>query len=245
MKKIKSIILGILLVLPSMTWAAGEVEKELLKTQAATPDFIAAMKELKVAAKKIAEENGITDPNSVKADVLDYYNNQFEKEYEKKNGGTKYADLAAHISELSPNQIVAQHFYIGSNKNPLGSKHLLDKADDKSSYSQLHGKYHPTFRKLLEDNGLYDIFLVDTASGENVYTVYKELDFFDNFGTGTNSKSGLGEAYQKALKAKKGEVVESTVSKYGFSYDVLALFIGTPIYDGDKLEGVLLFQVNP
>ena len=99
-------------------------------------------------------------------------------------------------------------------------------------------------RKVLDDNGLYDIFLVE-PNGRNIYTVYKELDFFDSYSTGHNATSGLGKAFQLALKAKKGEVVESPVEKYNFSYDVLALFIGAPIYDGDTLLGVMLMQVNP
>jgi len=231
------------LCVPSLCFAAAEAEKAVLKAQAALPDIVAAMKEFKGAGASIASENGVA-VEALKADVVAYYRDQFGKEYEKKNGGAQWSALETHIAGINPDQAVAQFYYIAKNPNPLGSKHKLMQSDDKSTYSKLHGKYHPGFVKTLDENGLYDIFLID-PSGMNYYTVYKELDFFGNHLTGPNSSSGLGEVVQKALKAKKGEVVESRVDKYGYSYDVLALFIGTPIFDGDTLIGVMAYQVNP
>lgn len=224
-------------------FGAAEAEKELLKQQAASAEVIAAFKEFKAAADKIAAENSL-ELSSAKVEVEKYYREQFGKEYEKKTGGSKAPFLEQVLSELTAEQIAAQYYYIAANSNPLGSKHLLDKSSDKSSYSAAHGKYHPKLRQVLDDNGLYDIFLVE-PNGRNVYTVYKELDFFDSYSSGQNASSGLGKAFQAAIKAKKGEVVESSVDKYGFSYDVLALFIGTPVYDGDTLLGAMLMQVNP
>ena len=231
------------LVTTSVAFGAADEEKVLLKAQASSPAVIAAFKELSGSAGKIVSENGL-DLTAAKTAVEGYYRNEFGKEYEKKNGGKKAGFLDKVLGELTPEQIAAQYYYIAQNKNPLGSKHLLDKGDDKSTYSAGHGKIHPALRKVLEDNGLYDIFMVE-PDGRNIYTVYKELDFFDSYSTGHNATSGLGKAFQAALKAKKGEVVESPVENYNFSYDVLALFIGTPIYDGDKLLGVMLMQVNP
>lgn len=225
--------------------AAGEAEKTALAEHAAKPDSITILKEFRAASKKFREENAITDVSTLKPEVVAYYTDQFGKEYEKKNGGAKFPQLDAFVNGLWDDQTAMQYYYISKNSNPLGSKNLLDRGEDKSAYSTLHAKYHPALRKHLEELGLYDIFFVDAETGIVVYTQYKELDFMCNLKAGPNASSGLAEAFKKALTAKKGEVVESSVDKYGLSYDVLALFIGTPLYDGNKLEGVLLYQVNP
>ena len=73
--------------------------------------------------------------------------------------------------------MVLQNLYIQANNNAMASKHLLDAADDGSTYSQLHKRYHPPLREFLERFGFYDIFLVDSESGNIIYSVYKELDY--------------------------------------------------------------------
>ena len=70
-----------------------------------------------------------------------------------------------------------QYQYIAANPHPLGSKNNLDRANDGSRYSELHGALHPYLRTALRQFGLYDIFLVEPRNGTIVYTVFKELDF--------------------------------------------------------------------
>ncbi len=244
----KALVLSALTLVASNAFAAGEAEKELLKKVAADPEIINCYKELKGAYASIASDNGVADTSTLKADVAGYYTGQFGEEYKKKNNGTAYAALDANLNAVDPTQMAAQYYYIAKNSNPLGSKHLLDKSDDKSKYSEIHAKCHPKTRGILDENGLYDIFFFDEAdSGRVFYTVYKELDFMGKVAAGAtpNANSGLGQAFQKAASAKQGEVVESSVDKYGFSYDVLALFIATPIFDGGNKIGVMAFQVNP
>ncbi|MDZ4785800.1 MAG: hypothetical protein SGJ02_06965 [bacterium] len=234
-----------LLVTSSSAFAAAEAEKEILKAQAANPDVINCYKELKEAALNLGSENAITDTATLKADVEGYYRGQFGEEYKKKNNGTAFAALDSHVNAIDSAQMAAQYYYIAKNSNPLGSKQKMDKSDDKSKYSEIHAKCHPKTRATLDENGLYDIFFFDDATGRVFYTVYKELDFFGIVKSGPNAGSGLGQVYQKAQAAKQGEVVESSVDKYGFSYDVLALFISTPVYDGATRIGTMAYQVNP
>ena len=77
--------------------------------------------------------------------------------------------------------------YLDQNPNPPGKKEELDLAPDGSLYSQAHGKYHPWFRQFLRERGYYDIFLF-SADGQNVYTVFKELDFSTNLQSGEKLK---------------------------------------------------------
>lgn len=247
MKKI-TFITFTLMFLNSHAFAAAEDEKEVLKETAAKAETIKDMKDFKAAATKIRSENSITDLAEMRASVESYYRDQYGKEYEKKNGGKAYPKLDGLVKELHEDQIAAQYYYISNNPKPLGSKHELNRADDKSTYSAVHAKSHSKWVDLLDENGLYDIFLLEPKEGVIVYSVYKELDFFDRHTKASgfiNADSGLGEAFQKAAAASCGTTVESRVDKYGYSYDALALFIATPICDGGSKEGVLVFQVNP
>jgi methyl-accepting chemotaxis protein len=73
-----------------------------------------------------------------------------------------------------------QKLYITDNPNPIGKKEFLDFANDSSSFSHLHKKYHPWLRSFLKERDYYDIFLID-MEGDVLYTVFKEPDFGSNF----------------------------------------------------------------
>jgi len=70
-----------------------------------------------------------------------------------------------------------QDDYIANNPHPLGSKHLLDTAEQTDAlYTDVHRDYHPTYRDFLVRNGYYDIFLLNN-DGDIIYSVFKELDY--------------------------------------------------------------------
>ena len=73
------------------------------------------------------------------------------------------------LENLSDTSVYLQYLYIRQNQSPLGSKDLLNDADDGSSYSAAHAIYHPIFRNFLGRLGIYDFFLVDADSGNIVY----------------------------------------------------------------------------
>lgn len=62
------------------------------------------------------------------------------------------------------------------NKHPLGSKNELSDIRGYSSYNRTHKLFHPSFNYYLQQFGYYDIFLVDSESGDIVYSVFNELD---------------------------------------------------------------------
>ena len=47
----------------------------------------------------------------------------------------------------------------------MGSKDEMNNAQDGSSYSAVHEKYHSIFRSYLQKFGYYDIFLIDDETG--------------------------------------------------------------------------------
>lgn len=134
-----------------------------------------------------------------------------------------------------------QRAYIDENPHPLGSKHLLDVAEGSSGYNAAHARFHPSFRKLLEARGYYDIFLISNA-GDIIYSVFKERDFATNLLNGEYADSGLGEAFRKAKNGDARSFVD--FAPYAPSHGAPAAFVATPVTSakGDLL-GVVALQI--
>ncbi len=92
--------------------------------------------------------------------------------------------------------------------------------------------------------GYYDVFLVDASTGRIVYTAFKELDFTTSLKDGPYANTNLGRCYRMIRdKATPGFVGMVDYEAYLPSYNDAAGFIGSPIYSGTELIGVLLFQI--
>jgi len=134
--------------------------------------------------------------------------------------------------------------YIADNPHPLGEKHKLDAASDGSAYSTAHATYHPWFRKLMETRGYYDVFLVD-ASGDLVYSVFKENDFATNLLTGRWKESDIAQVFRSVRGASQtGAVAFTDFAPYAPSNNAPASFIATPVQDAaGGFAGALVFQM--
>lgn len=176
-----------------------------------------------------------------------------EQENQKLLGRYKYQEEntpdapADAIPQWFPQKQVSkilQSLYISGNSNPIGEKHLLDFSPDSSAYSRSHKKYHPIVRDYLERFGYYDIFLVEPQTGHIVYSVFKEVDYATSLLTGPYSNTGIGKVFKAALKADdKNFVALDDFEPYAPSYNAPASFIASPIYEGRKKVGVLIFQM--
>jgi methyl-accepting chemotaxis protein len=204
-----------------------------------------AMRQMSEAFRNYRTEVKLTpeQEQNLRAELGTYYTADFATEYAKRNGG-KTVDAGKFFEPLDAESIALQHAYIRANQNPLGSKHLLDSADDATAYGKLHKLYHPIIRSYLEKFGYYDIFLIDGESGDIVYSVFKELDYTTSLKDGPYASSNFGEVFRQAnAAATKDAVVLVDFKPYGPSYDAPASFIASPIFDGEKRLGVLVFQM--
>ena len=177
-----------------------------------------------------------------KARLKDYYQNQYGAEYENQNS------KRIEISRIMPTddlEIYRQDRYISSNQHPLGSKDALDHAPlVGEQYDRVHRKYHPAFRSFLHKFGYYDIFLVDPDTGHIVYSVFKELDYATSLITGPYKDTNFARVFRRAVESgDKDAVVLEDFEPYSPSYEAAASFIASPIYDRNKLTGVLIFQM--
>lgn len=199
--------------------------------------LINASKEFKAAFK--------STPASLegsKAKLNDYYSKEFAVEYKNKTGTD--SSLIAVPDSLSQESVVLQHAFISNSTHPLGSKHLLDESPLVPEYSAVHKVYHPIIREFLETFSLYDVFIVDNETGNIIYSVFKELDFATNLLIGPYKDTNLAEVFKLARDVSDKKVFKIVdFKKYLPSYESPASFIASPIWDGDKKIGVLIFQM--
>lgn len=151
------------------------------------------------------------------------------------------------IEAYIPSSLAAQYlqyYYLASNPHQIGTKAELNRANDNSTYSNVHARIHPRFRKAAEEFGYYDFILVDGESGDIIYTVSKEIDLGTNLQEGLYSNTNLAKAFKEALKIRDpNHIVMVDFENYRPSYDRPAAFIATNIFDNNKFLGVLIFQI--
>jgi methyl-accepting chemotaxis protein len=212
-----------------------------LRVLAASPDVVRAMRELPAAYENSVMN--IADLPEQRARLAKYYTGDFMTEFDKRNTGRK-VNMAQMVADLPDLAMNLQYQYIAGNPHPLGSKNNLDRANDGTRYSELHGAIHPFLRTSLRQFGLYDIFLIEPDNGTIVYTVFKELDFATSLRTGPFARTRLADAFRQAWTLDQpGMIALSEFGEYLPSYNDQAAFMSTPIFEGTRKIGVLVVQV--
>lgn len=170
-----------------------------------------------------------------------YYQNEFLPRLNRNLGRD------AVLADFWPDSEAAralQYFYIAKNPFDVGEKHQLNRSKAPTSYSDIHDIYHPIIRSYLEKFGYYDIFLVDPENGHIVYSVFKEVDFGTSLLTGPYRDTNFAQAFRAARQSGAPDFLRlEDFAPYPPSYNAPASFIASPIFDGEELVGVLLFQM--
>ncbi|WP_293575526.1 methyl-accepting chemotaxis protein [Phaeobacter sp.] len=152
-------------------------------------------------------------------------------------------DRVYGMIEEEPVGFLLRH-YVEENPHAVNEREKLVDPGDGSYYSQSHATYHPTFLQSLQINGYEDLYLLN-ASGQLMYSVKKRPDFIQQFGSGANAETGLGQVYAAALNATVGEVVTSDFASYAPGGGQAGAFLGTPIFNKKKeIIGVLAVQLS-
>ena len=180
--------------------------------------------------------------DKARKNLATFYTGDFANEFRRKTD----SDVAVQplVDSLPDAAAWLQDLYIRRNENPLGSKQLLDAADDGSAYSKAHATFHPIFRNFLARLGIYDFFLIDAETGTIVYSVFKEIDFATSLYSGSFSGTAFARACKEALTSgRRDSVTFGPFEQYLPSYDAPASFIAAPVYDGRDVRGVVVFQL--
>ncbi len=118
-------------------------------------------------------------------------------------------------------------------------------AGDGSDYSEIHAKYHLLFSNYAKAYDYADLFLVESLKGEVVYSVAKEDDYGSSLVSGPYAESILSIAFNRAKQSQGGkEALITDFKPYAPSSGAAASFISSPIYDGTKIVGILIFQTS-
>ncbi|WP_425407466.1 methyl-accepting chemotaxis protein [Hwanghaeella sp.] len=135
-----------------------------------------------------------------------------------------------------------QKLYIKDNPHPKDKKAMLDAAQDGSSYSVAHGKYHPWFRSFAAERGYGDVYLFD-AVGDLLYTVNKKSDFGTNILTGKYRDTQLAEAFRVTRdNARPDFQAFFDFTRYAPGDNAPASFISMPVLRDGKFLGVVAFK---
>ncbi len=205
-----------------------------------------AMNSLSLAFAAL-EGDATADHNAVMPadpEIVSYYQTEFLSRLTANTDRTK---SGFKLVDFVPKDARSRHLqeqYIAENQYPTGSKQKLNKAADGSEYSTAHEIYHPIIRSFLERFGYYDIFLIDHDTGHIIYSVFKEVDYATSLLTGPYKDTNFSKAFRQAREAREGTfVILEDFEPYQPSYNAPASFIASPIFDGDKKIGVLVFQM--
>ncbi|MDT0594689.1 methyl-accepting chemotaxis protein [Glaciecola petra] len=217
------------------------VENQLLN-QANNSRWVKAAIDFENAFNDYATQRGAINTGELSS-LESYYKNDFASLYSQRNG-EPVSNINTLIEPLNQNSKALQYDFIAGSDYEIGSKDGLSNLNNGSDYARLHNQFHPDARQFLKDFGYYDIFLVEPASGYITYSVFKELDYATSLKSGPYANSGIGIAFKKALANNaKGTISYSELSPYLPSYNAMAGFISTPIYNGEQLVSVLIFQI--
>ncbi len=137
-----------------------------------------------------------------------------------------------------------QYYYLVKNPYDLENKSRLDMAKDGSEYSKKHQKYHQFFRSITTRFDYKNLFLIDSETGNIVYSVHKDTGFATSFKDGPYAYSGaanLFETLQNNRERGAFEVID--FSPFRPSYGQPVAFIGSPIFQQSNLIGILLLQL--
>lgn len=172
-----------------------------------------------------------------------YYEDDFAFEYNERSA-TRAPDMNPLVEALGENALALQYYYIALNDNPPGYKDDLVAADDGSDYTRVHARYHAHLRDLVVKFGFYDVYLVDGDSGEVLYSVSKKIDLGTSLIDGPFAETALARAFAAANAATQaGFFAIEDFAPYLPLYDGQAGFIASPIYEGARKLGVLVFQL--
>ncbi len=172
-----------------------------------------------------------------------YYNHDFTTRYNERNPSA-LTNSSRLIASLDDNAQALQYDFIAGSSLPIGNKDGLYSLNNSTDYANVHERYHADFRQFLQEFGFYDIFIIEPDNGQVVYSVFKELDFATSIASGPYAATGIGQAYQQALKATdKNQVFFSDLQAYLPSYNALAGFLSSPIMVNGQTVGVLIFQL--
>ncbi|PKI15846.1 cache domain-containing protein [Colwellia sp. 12G3] len=218
----------------------AHIQKQIITLSANTQTELAAKAFITSFNAYELERNNLSI-DSINGTLQRYYTDEFGKKF----GVLNVKEIATKplYENLSNTTKLLQYDFIGNNPNSLGEKDKLTLPEGDTSYAKVHQRYHPDFQFFLQQFNFYDVFIVDSASGNIIYSVFKELDYATNLVNGPYAQTGIAEAFNKAKNLSKNETYISDFKNYLPSYNGKASFIASPIEIDGEQKAILIFQM--
>jgi class 3 adenylate cyclase len=180
-------------------------------------------------------------PSVLEAVTADYRDNFYP---EMQNLKMARQSFQAYLP-VTPAAIQLQYLYIVKNPNPEKKRDQLIDAGDGSEYSAVHRKYHRAFRDIVRKFGYYDLYLIGSESGRQMYDVAKDRDFATSMTVGPYATSNLAKLVKQCLSSNNpDDVFFSDFEPYEASRGEPTQYVASPIFDGDQRIGVLALQLS-
>ena len=212
-----------------------------VRTQSASALTIDAAKGFISAFEQYVAQRGKLTSSEIKV-LKNYYDQDFTQQYQSLNS-QNVTSASKLLEQLDDSALALQYDFIANSAFKLGMKDGLVDLKSNSLYAKTHKYFHPEFKAFLKEFGFYDIFIADAASGNIVYSVFKELDFATSLKSGPYAQTEIGRVFNSAVNSMPSKVSFSNFEPYLPSYHALAGFVAAPIYDQDKIIAVLIFQM--
>ncbi|MCH7789660.1 MAG: adenylate/guanylate cyclase domain-containing protein [Acidobacteria bacterium] len=118
----------------------------------------------------------------------------------------------------------------------------VDDPLDGSEWSKVHQTFHPSYRDLVEQQGLSDLLLVEPTNATVVYSVAKRPDFGTSLRTGPFSGSAVASVVEEVLADPEAGVRMSDLSFYDPALLAPVGVIAAPVIAEGQLNGVMVFE---
>jgi methyl-accepting chemotaxis protein len=138
-------------------------------------------------------------------------------------------DMTAGFQDIGSSKV--RFLYLGQAE--------LEIAKDGSAYSAAHLEQHTFFSGYTAIHGYEDALLIDLA-GNVIYSRQKNGVFGSNLVTGAYKDTNLAKLYQNLSKGTAGKAYIADAALFDDKY---VMFIGAPIYQREKLVGILAYQL--
>ena len=201
--------------------------------------FIDAMREFRDSYRKLNKK-------PIQAETLEAVREDYRKNFYPEMQRLRIArqSFQAYLP-VTPAAIQLQYLYMVNNPYPKGQRYKLVNAEDGSTYSKMHEKYHAAFQQIVQKFGYYDLYLIDYDTGGVVYDFAKDRDWATNLIYGPYSKSNLAMVVKKCMATDNpNDVFFSDFEPYEASLGEPTQYVASPIFDGKQRLGIFAFQLS-
>jgi class 3 adenylate cyclase len=186
------------------------------------------------------------DKTSLRPSVMDAVRENYRDEFYPE---MQRLHVARHSFQeylpVKPAAFQLQYLYIVKNPFPKDRRDELIDAGDGSEYSRVHSKYHKALRNIVRKFGYYDLYLVDSENGRQLYDVTKDRDFATSLRDGPYASSNLAKVVQLCQATNNpNDVFFSDFEPYEASRGEPTQYVASPIFDGDHRLGALVLQLS-